>query len=201
MFTGIIEKKGRLLQIERGIDCVSFTIDTGFSDLALGESVSVNGVCLTVTETNHQGHALFFVSPETVARTNLGSLKTESITNLERALAANARLSGHIVQGHVDGVGRFTRVLRDDRSYQTWFEVPADISRYCVAKGSICINGTSLTINDLRGRADEPAEVAITIIPHTWTHTNLSSLAPGDAVNIEVDVLAKYVERLMECRT
>jgi riboflavin synthase len=202
MFTGIVEKKASILNFERGADSVLLLVSTGYSDLSIGESVAVNGVCLTVTELGRSGEALFFVSPETIARSNLGALQTGSTVNLERALQASARLSGHIVQGHVDGIGAFLRAQQDEKSYQTWFEIPASLKRYCVEKGSICINGVSLTINELR---DGPAskgssEISITIIPHTWEHTNLGSLPPSAPVNIEVDVLAKYVERLLACQ-
>lgn len=204
MFTGIIEKLGTVLERDDRSGGL-LRIRTGFSDLTHGESVAVNGVCLTVTETTPgEGDALFFVSPETFSRTQLGSLGVGSKVNLERALSASgtsesplsARLSGHIVQGHVDGVGRIAAITPEaEGSFVMEFELPESCARYCVEKASIALNGVSLTINRL-----DPAtrRLGITVIPHTWIHTQFHASAAGDPVNVEVDIIAKYVERL--CR-
>jgi riboflavin synthase len=176
-------------------------VATGFKDLEPGESIAINGVCLTVTEYDAAGSALFFVSPETLDKTNLGALQDGARVNLERAVTLGTRLSGHLVQGHVDGVGRLASVTRQgqagsgDESYVTRFEIPARLARYCVEKGSIALNGVSLTINALESAGDA-ALVSITLIPHTWAHTQFSDAHVGDPVNVEVDVLAKYVEKL-----
>lgn len=199
MFTGIIQNLGPLRQIEKASPHFKILIDTGFSDLTLGESIACNGVCLTVAEFNAQGNALFFVSPETLDKTNLGKLALGDSINLERALTLNTRLSGHLVQGHVDGLARLISVTENQDAFELKFEIARELSRYCVSKGSIALNGISLTINSL---ADEPAQsvLSLMIIPHTWNHTNLSRVKVGESVNLEVDLLAKYMERLT-CRT
>jgi riboflavin synthase len=196
MFTGIIQKLGTVSQIELAGESTRIRIATGFADLESGESVAVNGVCLTVTDFDALGNAQFFVSPETLAKSSLGSLKTASLVNLERAVTLSTRLSGHLVQGHVDGMGKLLEVQERAESFQVRFEIPARLARYCVEKGSIAINGVSLTINFLERASAHATVVGITLIPHTWTHTQFSKIQAGDAVNIEVDVLAKYVESL-----
>jgi riboflavin synthase len=202
MFTGIIQKVGTLTQVEPSGAATRLRVATSFTDLESGESVAVNGVCLTVTESDQRGSALFFVSPETLAKSNLGNLLVNAQVNLERALTLNTRLSGHLVQGHVDGMGKFLEATLDNGSYLARFEIPQSLARYCVDKGSIAINGVSLTINSITKTSDhnatnqQKAVLAITLIPHTWAHTQFSQIAPGDAINVEVDVLAKYVESL-----
>lgn len=201
MFTGIIQKVGKVTQTEKAGQQGGSTlirVATGYADLESGESIAVNGACLTVTEFDAGGDALFFVSPETLAKTSLGALRAGSRVNLERALTLAARLSGHLVQGHVDGLGRLASVDPLEGSYLVRFEIPAALARYCVEKGSIALNGVSLTINRIGrpGPAAASAEVFVTLIPHTWEHTQFSSMAVGDPVNVEVDVLAKYVESL-----
>lgn len=172
-------------------------IETPFDDLQLGESVAINGVCLTVAEYDDRGNALFFISPETLKKTHLQNLTSGSSINLERAVSLETRLSGHLVQGHVDGMGRLLRVREvgeaADRCYELSLEIPEGLSRYCVEKGSIALNGVSLTINSMSGLV-----LSFMLIPHTWTHTQFKTLAAGDFVNIEVDVMAKYVERLCQ---
>lgn len=201
MFTGIIEKIGRVRAVTPGDKSSRVVIATGYHDLDLGESVAVNGVCLTVVESTQDGEAAFFVSPETLDRTNLGRLAAGHGVNLERALLASTRLSGHIVQGHVDGIATFEGATpADGGSFDVRFRIPRALARYCVEKGSISFNGVSLTINSLTDSADA-STVGIMLIPHTWSHTNLSELKAGDPVNVEVDVLAKHVERLLACRT
>jgi riboflavin synthase len=192
MFTGIVQKVGRVLEVEKSPDQIRVCIDSQFSDITLGESIAVNGVCLTVTEFTTEGRVFFYVSSETLDRSNLGSLEVSSQTNLERALLASDRLSGHIVQGHVDGQAQFSGAKQVGESYEVVFELPHDLSRYCVEKGSISLNGVSLTLNQVTGN-----EIRIMLIPHTWQNTNLSRLRPGDRVNVEVDILAKYAEKLL----
>lgn len=201
MFSGIIEKLGIVQQAEAGADFLRLRIATGIPDLALGESVAVNGVCLTVAEIGPlPEEALFFLSPETLDRTSLGRETTcGSRLNLERALRVDARLSGHIVQGHVDGVGELLDVEAIGESRRVRIGIPDVLSRYCVEKGSICLHGISLTINRLSEARETPSWVELMIIPHTWIHTTLRDLKIGDRVNVEVDVLAKYAERL--CQT
>jgi riboflavin synthase len=210
MFTGIIQNVAPITRIETVSGSKRILVATGFaagppgkpdSGLESGESVAINGVCLTVTEYDAEGGALFFVSPETLERSNLGSLTEGARVNLERAVTLSTRLSGHLVQGHVDGVGRLAsvsvQVADSDRSYVARFEIPARLARYCVEKGSIALNGVSLTINAIEAEAGaDHALVSITLIPHTWAHTQFGHAKVGDPVNVEVDVLAKYVEKL-----
>ncbi len=203
MFSGIIERQGRVRAIERDERAMRLVLETGLDDLALGESVSVNGVCLTVAAVDATGGAAFFVSPETLDRSSLGGLREQLPVNLERAVTPATRLSGHMVQGHVDGVARLRSVEKlgeaDGGAWSLVLELPDTLRRYCVEKGSIALDGISLTVNAIRP-CDAPGrfEIALMIIPHSWTHTNLGTLAPGAVLNVEVDVIAKYVEQL--CR-
>ena len=201
MFSGIIERLGHVAAVVPGRDDVRLDLRTGFPDLALGESVAVNGVCLTVTR-DADGLASFFASNETLAVTALGRLQPGDRVNLERAVTPSTRLSGHIVQGHVDAVGTLLSVEPAGDAWSLRFALPARLRRYCVPKGSITLDGISLTLN----RLDEPQAadfdgfaVGVTVIPHTWDHTTLAGLRPDAPVNVEVDVIAKYVEQL--CRT
>jgi riboflavin synthase len=198
MFSGIIEKLGKVATATHEQGALSCRIATGFQDLALGESVAVNGVCLTVAALPGDDRAEFFASAETLARTNLGSLKAGSVVNLERAVSLNTRLSGHMVQGHVDGKAVLHSVVPEAGAWKLEFVIPAALARYCVEKGSIALNGISLTINTMRDLADCTLRIGLTIIPHTWEHTNLHAATVGDAINVEVDVMAKYVERLCQ---
>ena len=203
MFSGIIEGLGRVRAIEPGDRAMRIVLDTDLRDLALGESVSVNGVCLTVTACDATGTATFFVSPETLHRSSLGRLRERERVNLERAVTASTRLSGHIVQGHVDGVATLVCVEKvgeaAGRAWSLVLELPDTLRRYCVEKGSIALDGISLTLNAIRpSPAAGRFEIALMIIPHSWTHTNLGTLAPGAILNVEVDVIAKYVEQLCQ---
>jgi riboflavin synthase len=198
MFSGIIEKLGKVEEVTRQGEALSCLIATGFEDLVLGESVAVNGVCLTVTAVAENGCARFFASAETLARTGLGTIVPGSKVNLERAVSLNTRLSGHLVQGHVDGQARLLAVTPHEGAFKLRFEAPKNLARYCVEKGSITLDGISLTINSVTDTPDGSATIAITIIPHTWEHTNLSTVTIGGTVNVEVDVIAKYVERLCQ---
>jgi riboflavin synthase len=195
MFSGIIEKLARVARATPVGGSLEIELESGWSDLSLGESIAVNGVCLTVTSFDDAGRASFFISPETVARTSLGRMAAGDKVNLERAVTLDTRLSGHLVQGHVDGLARLAERVEADGAWRHCFELPAALGRYCVEKGSIALNGISLTINGVQPRGDHIA-VLVTIIPHTWDHTNLHSLSIGDDLNVEVDVMAKYVERL-----
>ena len=194
MFTGLIQSVGTLRQREpRGGD-VRLRIGTGtlpFDDVALGESIAVNGVCLTVIEFDASSFAVD-ASTETLALTTLGGLAIGAPVNLERAMLPTDRLGGHLVSGHVDGVGRVREVWPDARAQRWRFEVPAALRKYIATKGSICVDGVSLTVNEVDGEGFEVA-----LIPHTVSHTAFSQTAVGDAVNLEIDLVARYVERLL----
>lgn len=194
MFTGIIQCVGRMVRIEpRGGD-VSLTIDTGsldLSDVQIGDSISVSGVCLTAVTLRAKGFSAD-VSNETLSLTSLGKLKAGDPVNLEKALRLADRLGGHLVSGHVDGLGKVVSITPDGRSQRWLFEVPASIARYIAAKGSVCIDGTSLTVNEVAGH-----RFGVNLIPHTVENTAFHARRAGDVVNIEVDVIARYVERLL----
>ena len=197
MFSGIVERLApvRAVTVEQG--SIVLRMETAWTDLELGESIAVNGVCLTVTEFDPQGAATFFVSPETIDRTNLGKLAAGAKVNLERSVRLESRLSGHLVQGHVDGKARLTAITPEGGAYRLDLALPAALGRYCVEKGSIALDGISLTLNSVTD-GEGGTRIGITIIPHTWKHTNLNTAAPGDEINVEVDVMAKYVERLCQ---
>jgi riboflavin synthase len=194
MFTGIIQCVGRLARIEpRGGD-VSLAIDTGsldLSDVQIGDSISVSGVCLTAVTLQAKGFSAD-VSNETLSLTSLGKLKAGDPVNLEKALRLADRLGGHLVSGHVDGLGKVVSITPDGRSQRWVFEVPTSLARYIAAKGSVCIDGTSLTVNEVAGQ-----RFGVNLIPHTVDNTAFHARRVGDVVNIEVDVIARYVERLL----
>ena len=189
MFTGIVRERGRVASMEEGTKGLRLEIDAPETSaaLAVGDSVSVSGACLTATAVFNGTFSVTAV-PETLSRTSLGRLAAGDEVNLETAARVGDPLGGHFVQGHVDGLGRVESVANDGR---VWIEAPPEILRYCVEKGSIAVDGVSLTISGLRDPAFEVA-----LIPHTLEATTLGALQPGDEVNLEVDVLAKYVERL-----
>jgi riboflavin synthase len=194
MFTGIIVATGRVTSLtEKGGD-LELVIDAAGLDvarIALGDSVSVQGVCLTVTRMEGtRFHA--DVSRETMAKTTLGNLEPGSRVNLEPSLRAGDALGGHWVSGHVDAVGKLKALVQDARSWRLEFELPASLMRFVAPKGSICVNGVSLTVNKVDGRRFD-----VNIIPHTLNVTTLGELKIGDGVNIEIDVIARYLERLM----
>ena len=194
MFTGIITAVGKVTQVAAGASHTRLTIDTAGLDLAdaeLGESIAVSGTCLTATRLGTREFDAD-VSPETLNCTTLGSLVVGSEVNLERALRLQDRLGGHLVTGHVDGIGRVLSVTPDGQGQVIRFEVPADLSRYVSRKGSICVNGVSLTVNAVDG-----AVFTVQVIPHTLAQTTLHDLQAGSAVNIEVDMIARYLERLL----
>ena len=193
MFTGIIEEAGRISSIENlAAGCrivVSARLVT--TDLKNGDSVAVNGVCLTALDVTAASFSAG-VSPETLDKTTLGMLETGSVVNLERAVTPVTRLGGHMVQGHVDGRGSFVFAHTEGEFRTVRIGYPPDLGRYMVAKGSISVEGISLTIAAL---TDDYFEIAV--IPKTWEMTNLSTLTPGSPVNLEVDVIGKYVERML----
>jgi len=198
MFSGIIEKLGQVKAVSHKDQALVMLVESAFTDLELGESIAVNGVCLTVTKFTQSGNATFFVSSETIARSNLGALRAGNLVNLERAVQLKTRLSGHLVQGHVDGQAILSSVIAQNDAYRVQFLLPGALARYCVEKGSIALNGTSLTVNSLAPQPNQSCLIEITIIPHTWTNTNLHTLEIGDTVNVETDAIAKYVESLCQ---
>ncbi|NHN87937.1 riboflavin synthase [Acetobacter conturbans] len=200
MFSGIIEHLGTVAAVQSGNASCTLDIDTGMTDVTLGESIAVNGVCLTATEFNEAGRVRFFVSSESLDRTALGRLKEGSRINLERAVTPAIRLSGHIVQGHVDGVATFCAADPVGEARRLVFAVPQALRRYMVEKGSVTLDGISLTLNAVSEPKDGEFTIEVMIIPHTWEHTTLGSLSSGEPVNVEVDVIAKYVESVCQYR-
>ena len=194
MFTGIIEELGHVRSIERRSENARIVIEahTVTQDTKHGDSIAVNGVCLTALDLETDSFAAD-VSRETLSRSTLGSLKPGVPVNLERAVTPATRLGGHIVQGHVDARGQFISVMDHRESWTVRIAYPKEIGRYLVFKGSVSVEGISLTIAAL---TDDYFEIAI--IPKTWEVTNLSQLKPGDYVNLEADVIAKYVERMLK---
>ncbi len=194
MFTGIIQSIGNIAKIEsKGGDC-RLTINTGklpLTDAKLGDSIAVSGICLTAVELG-DGRFSADVSRETLSRTTLGGLTPGSRVNLELALTPTTRLGGHIVSGHVDGVGEVVSRQLDGRSWRFVIEAPANLAKYIAEKGSICVDGVSLTVNGVDGKRFD-----LNIVPHTLAETTLDEFKPGRKVNLEVDLLARYLERLM----
>ena len=188
MFTGIVEEVGRVAAASA--TGLSVEASTVMDDLKVSDSISLNGTCLTVTSRNESTFSVDTV-PETLRRTNLGALKAGDPINLERPMTAEGRFGGHIVQGHVDGTGRVLTVERDGEAHNFKFEAGDSIMRYVVEKGFVAVDGTSLTVVDCDYRT-----FSVTIVPYTWENTVFGSLSPGDTVNLEVDIIAKYVERL-----
>lgn len=192
MFTGLVEEVGRVAALEEG-EMLRLEISCGrvAEDTREGDSVSVNGACLTVGEANSE-LLVFFAMPETLRRTSLGDLEVGGAVNLERAMSARDRFGGHIVQGHVDGVGEVLEV-RPEGDAEIWtFAAPDEVLRYTVEKGSVCVDGISLTVVSVGDRS-----FTVSILPQTKYNTNLSQRRPGDRVNLEADVIGKYVERLL----
>lgn len=194
MFTGIVQAVGKIAALEKRGGDARVRVATGkldLSDVKLGDSIAVNGVCLTAVEMDARGFSAD-VSGETLARTTLGGFKPGDAVNLEKALTPTTRLGGHLVSGHVDGVGTVRERTQDARSVRFRIEAPAALAKYVAEKGSVCVDGVSLTVNAVDGTAFE-----INIVPHTLAETTLDELAPGRRVNIEVDILARYLERLL----
>ena len=194
MFTGIIEEVGAVTSVEAAGSGARIVIACRnvIADATIGASIAVNGTCITAVELGEE-HFNADLSPETLARTNLGSLKPGSLVNLERPLRFNGRLDGHFVLGHVDTAAEI--VALEDLGADNWsltVRVPAELARYIVQKASVAVNGISLTVASI-----EAQHVSFAIIPHTWTHTNLKAAKVGDPVNLEVDILAKHIEKLI----
>jgi len=196
VFTGLVEEVGRVSSLQEGeMLRLNISAERVTEDTHAGDSISVNGACLTVGEAD-KGTVTFFAMPETLRRTALGTLVEGSPVNLERAMASGARFGGHIVQGHVDGVGEVLGV-RPEGEAEIWeFGAPEAVLRYSVEKGSICVDGISLTVVSVGDRS-----FTVSILPQTRANTNLDGLRVGNMVNLEADVIGKYVERLLEPRT
>ena len=199
MFTGLVQGVGRLLSRERrGADArLRFAIDAaGFDDLQVGESIAVDGACLTVVAADAAAAVFVIdVSPETLAITTLGGLGVGAPVNLERALRAGDRIGGHLVSGHVDGIGRIAGMAATPGAQHWRIEPPSSLLRYIATKGSICVAGVSLTVNAVDAQGCE-----VMLIPHTLAQTRFAKAAVGDAINLEVDMIARYLERLLQAR-
>jgi riboflavin synthase len=192
VFTGIVQGLGRVAALERSADGARVRIETPLvSELRAGDSIAINGVCLSAASLEN-GSFTADAMNETLARSSLGDLGIGSEVNLELPLRATDRLGGHVVQGHVDGVGRVAAVNEDGFARRVEVEAPAELMRYVIEKGSIAVNGVSLTVAALTDRS-----FTVSLIPETLVRTNLGHARPGDRVNLEVDVLAKYVEKLI----
>lgn len=194
MFTGIVQDMGRIVALEPRAGDVRLRVAVErlpLDAVRSGDSIAVSGVCLTVVEHDAGGFAAD-VSNETLSLTTLGDLAPGSRVNLEPALRAGDPLGGHLVSGHVDGIGRVVSLVQDARSWRIRFETPPGLARYVARKGSIAIDGVSLTVNEVEGR-----EFGINIIPHTFEVTTIGGYAPGRRVNLEIDTIARYVERLL----
>jgi riboflavin synthase len=196
MFTGIVHERGRVASVVGDGNGIRIRLDAPLTaaEVAIGDSVSLNGCCLTVVEAAN-GMLAFDAVPETLSRSSLDGLEAGAELNVEPALRAGDPLGGHYVQGHVDGVGSVRSVEPEGEGRRIWFDAPPDVLRYCVEKGSVAVDGVSLTIAEL-----DDAGFAVALIPHTLAATTLGTLEPGARVNLEADVLAKYVERLVEVR-
>ena len=193
MFTGIIEEVGVIRSVRMGAKSAVITIqaDKVMEDIHIGDSIAANGVCLTVTSFDKNTYSVDIMH-ESLKRTNLASMKAGSRVNLERAMAADGRFGGHIVAGHVDGTGRITSMEKDDNAVWIYVDTEPAVLKYIVDKGSIAIDGISLTV----ARVDDKS-FAVSVIPHTAAHTTLLEKKPGDTVNLETDMIGKYVEKLL----
>jgi len=193
MFTGIVEGTGEVVETMANADGRRVRVETAFAldDLHRGQSIAISGVCLTVEEFGEQWFDLF-LSTETVERTYLGDLREGDLVNVERAMPADGRLDGHVVQGHVDATAEVTAIERIGDDWEFSFSIPEELGRYVVEKGSVTVDGISLTVASL---SDD--EFGVAIIPETYDVTTLSEKAAGDPVHVEVDVMAKYVESML----
>ncbi len=196
MFTGIIQECGTLEGLSRGETStdMSIRVSAAFDDVVTGESIAVNGVCLTVVKKGFS-QITFNVLNETLRVTNLGEIKTDAVINLERSLKASDRLGGHFVTGHVDGTGVIKEWLPQGNDYRLLVECPPDVAALCVKKGSIAIDGISLTVASI-----ENCDLLVWIIPHTRSITNMKEYQPGMKVNLENDILGKYIVRILDAR-
>lgn len=196
MFTGIIEEVGKIKAVKRGAASAQLVVQakTVLEDTKIGASIAVNGVCLTVTKMDgSQFHA--DVMNETLQRSNLGSLKVNDPINLERAMAASGRFDGHMVSGHIDGTGQIAKIIKDDIAYRYTIRADSSVLKYIVTKGSIAIDGISLTVTDVTATTFE-----VSIIPHTLKMTSLHHKPVGFKVNLETDIVGKYVEKTVNSR-
>jgi riboflavin synthase len=193
MFSGIVETTGTITTIDHTTEGARLTLTAGvpLTEIALGESICINGVCLTVTAISDTTLS-FDVSAESLRRTTLGDLRPGTLVNLERSLRLNDRLSGHLVFGHVDGVGRIAAIRPEGDSFLYTFEIPPELGRYLVEKGSVAVDGISLTVFHC-----QPTAFTCAIIPHTYQVTTLHAKKPGDRVNIENDMQGKYIEKFV----
>ena len=189
MFTGIIEEIGKAQAVTN--NKITIQASKVLENTKIGDSIAVNGVCLSVVKIGENSFDAD-ISPETMNITALGKLKTGSLINLERALPANGRFGGHIVSGHIDGTGRVVNIKNEGEFYTIQFELTPELSKYVVKKGSIAINGISLTVADINNNI-----ISVAVIPHTFENTNLKAMKSGDYVNIETDIIAKYIEKFL----
>ncbi len=195
MFTGLVADKGEVIALEKRAESALITIKTTLlSELNIGDSISVNGVCLTAISKNSESFQAD-VMIQTLNLTSLGNLRVGDLVNLELAMAANSRFGGHIVQGHVDGVAKVKENSEGEKWNKFVIEIPNNLARYIVNQGSITVDGVSLTVGNILDN-----EVTLWLIPETLSKTNLGIKKPGKLLNIEVDILAKYIERLMEAK-
>jgi riboflavin synthase len=195
VFTGIIQAVGHIAAIESGEQDIRLCIESGklpLEGVSLGDSIATSGVCLTVTELTGEGYWAD-VSPESLSLTTLGTKAIGDSVNLETSLTLSTPLGGHLVSGHVDGVGHVDDIIEDARFWRVRIAAPETLARYVAMKGSICVDGTSLTVNQVEG-----CHFELTIIPQTWEETVFSEYRVGSPVNLEVDVIARYLERLMQ---
>lgn len=193
MFTGIIEELGTVVSVKTGAKSAKLTLQGKliFEDMHIGDSIAVNGVCLTVTEKTADTFTVD-VMAETLRRSSLGSLSNGSLVNMERAMAANGRFGGHIVSGHIDGTGEIESLIREDNAVWVTVKTPAALLKYIIEKGSIAIDGISLTVAYVDHRCFK-----VSLIPHTAAHTTLLEKKAGDIVNLENDIVGKYIDKLM----
>ncbi|MBL1142853.1 MAG: riboflavin synthase [Proteobacteria bacterium] len=194
MFTGIIEATGRILKIDKNADDSRFTFDTGklsLSDMKLGDSISVNGACLSIIEKNENSFSAD-LSGETLGLTTFSSLKAGSCINLEKAMMLSDRINGHMVSGHIDGVGKIIAKQDEGRSIRFTIEFPAELNKFISKKGSVTVDGVSLTINDVNNNVFD-----VNIIPHTLSETIFSEYEIDTKVNLEVDQIARYLDKLI----
>lgn len=196
MFTGIIQELGTVKSVSKTGNEMRFVVDLGSlinKNLEIGESVAINGSCHTIEELK-ASHATFFSSQETLEKTNLRFLKAGTYVNLELSLTPSTRMGGHFVSGHVDGLAKLLSIQNIKESYLVHFELPSNFIKYVVNKGSICLDGISLTVAN---KEKDSTVFSVAVIPHTWANTNLRLAKTGDLLNFEVDMLAKYVENLV----
>ena len=192
MFTGIIEEVGQVSTISKSEDIFQITIETDsiLNESKVGDSIAINGVCLTITSMDDNLFTSDIVK-ETIEKTNLQYIKSGDQVNLERAMRADSRFDGHIVQGHVEGLAKVKKIEKDENSFIIKIKIPIELKKYCIYKGSIAINGVSLTIASIKENL-----IDIWIIPHTLSHTTFGIIKESSYVNVETDVIAKYVEKL-----